>query len=100
MVSVEAGISVALIELALGVFVATCLNQGLVGKRLMSATFVTDLGTAAALSILFIKPTIWIVPFVGASLFLIFVLPRLAPLFFSRYGNRVIEPEIKLVFAS
>src|SRR5204862_7330806 len=55
---------------------------------------------AAALSILFIKPTIWIVPFVLASLGLIFVLPRLSPLFFSRYGSRVIEPEIKLVFAS
>jgi Kef-type K+ transport system membrane component KefB len=28
------------------------------------------------------------------------VLPRIAPWFFGRYGNRVIEPEIKLVFAS
>jgi Kef-type K+ transport system membrane component KefB len=27
-------------------------------------------------------------------------LPRVAPWFFGRYGNRVIEPEIKLVFAS
>jgi hypothetical protein len=25
-------------------------------------------------------------------------LPKLAPWFFSRYGDRVIEPEIKLVF--
>ena len=29
---------------------------------------------------------------------LIIGLPRLAPWFFGRYGNRVIEPEIKLVF--
>jgi hypothetical protein len=28
----------------------------------MSATFVTDFATAAALSILFIKPTVWILP--------------------------------------
>jgi Kef-type K+ transport system membrane component KefB len=97
-----AGIALSTTSLAVvyAVLVETGLNQALVGKRLMSATFVTDLGTAAALSILFIKPTIWIVPFVLVSLFLIFVLPRLAPLFFARYGNRVIEPEIKLVFAS
>lgn len=28
------------------------------------------------------------------------MLPRIAPWFFRRYGDRVIEPEIKLVFAS
>ena len=82
------------------VLVETGLNQSLVGKRIMSATFVTDLGTAAALSILFIKPSLWIVPFVLVSLALIFGLPRIAPFFFGRYGDRVIEPEIKLVFAS
>src|SRR5438094_505137 len=82
------------------VLVETGLNQSVVGKRIMSATFVTDLGTAAALSILFIKPSIWIVPFVLVSLVAIVGLPRIAPFFFGRYGDRVIEPEIKLVFAS
>ena len=33
------------------------------------------------------------------SLALILALPRVAPWFFGRYGDRVIEPEIKLVFA-
>jgi len=66
----------------------------------MSATFVTDIATVAGLTILFVKPTIWIVPFVAVSVGLIAALPRVAPWFFSRYGNRVIEPEIKLVFAS
>jgi len=65
----------------------------------MAATFVTDLGTATALSVLFIKPTVWIVPFALVSIALIVVLPRTAPWFFGRYGDRVIEPEIKLVFA-
>jgi Kef-type K+ transport system membrane component KefB len=82
------------------VLVETGLNQTIVGKRIMSATFVTDLGTAAALSILFVKPSLWIVPFVLASVLLIIGLPRLAPGFFGRYGDRVIEPEIKIVFAS
>jgi Kef-type K+ transport system membrane component KefB len=97
-----AGIALSTTSLAVvyAVLVETGLNRTVIGKRLMSATFVTDLGTAAALSILFIKPTLWIVPFIGASLLLIFGLPTLAPWFFGRFGDRVIEPEIKLVFAS
>jgi Kef-type K+ transport system membrane component KefB len=82
------------------VLVETGLNRELVGKRLMSATFVTDIATVIGLTVLFVKPTLWIVPFVAASLLLVFGLPKLAPWFFRRYGNRVIEPEIKLVFAS
>jgi Kef-type K+ transport system membrane component KefB len=82
------------------VLVETGLNRELVGKRLMSATFVTDIATVAGLTILFVKPTIWVLPFVVASVALIVGLPRIAPWFFGRYGNRVIEPEIKLVFAS
>jgi Kef-type K+ transport system membrane component KefB len=81
------------------VLVETGLSRELVGKRLMSATFVTDIATVAGLTILFIKPTIWIVPFVAASAAFIVGLPRVAPWFFGRYGDRVIEPEIKLVFA-
>ena len=42
---------------------------------------------------------LWIVPFVLVSVALIVGLPKLSPWFFSRYGDRVIEPEIKLVFA-
>jgi Kef-type K+ transport system membrane component KefB len=81
------------------VLVETGLNRELVGKRLMSATFVTDIATVTGLTVLFIKPTIWIVPFVLVSIVLIYGLPKSAPWFFSRYGGRVIEPEIKLVFA-
>jgi Kef-type K+ transport system membrane component KefB len=81
------------------VLVETGLNRDLVGKRLMSATFVTDIATVAGLTILFLKPTIWIVPFVAVSFVFIVGLPRVAPWFFGRYGDRVIEPEIKLVFA-
>jgi Kef-type K+ transport system membrane component KefB len=82
------------------VLVETGLNRELVGKRLMSATFVTDIATVAGLTVLFVKPTVWIVPFAIASVALIVGLPRIAPWFFGRYGDRVIEPEIKLVFAS
>ncbi len=81
------------------VLVETGLNRELVGKRLMSATFITDIATVTGLTVLFIKPTLWIVPFALVSVGLIFGLPYTARHFFPRYGNRVIEPEIKLVFA-
>jgi len=97
-----AGVALSTTSLAVvyAVLVETGLNRTVIGKRIMSATFVTDFGTAAALSILFVTPTLWIVPFLAVSVVLIIALPRLAPWFFERYGDRVIEPEIKLVFAA
>jgi Kef-type K+ transport system membrane component KefB len=93
----------ALSTTSLAVVYAVLVERGLtdtgVGKLLMSATFVTDLCTALALSAIFIKPNVWFPVFLIVSLALILALPRLAPWFFSRYGDRVIEPEIKLVFA-
>jgi len=81
------------------VLVETGLNRSIIGKRIMSATFVTDILTVIGLSILFITPNIWIIPFVGVSLLMIWGFPRTSPWFFGRYGDRVIEPEIKVVFA-
>ena len=96
-----AGIALSTTSLAVvyAVLVETGLSRSLLGKRLMSATFITDFATVATLTILFITPTVWIVPFVAVAVVLIVGLPRIAPWFFSHYGDRVIEPEIKLIFA-
>ena len=80
------------------VLVETGLNATRVGKLLMGACFVTDLGTALALSAIFITPNVWFPVFLAVSVALMLALPRVAPWFFRRYGDRVIEPEIKLVF--
>ncbi len=82
------------------VLVETGLNRSIVGKRIMSATFVTDILTVIGLSILFITPNVWIIPFAAFSVAVIWGFPMISPWFFSRYGDRVIEPEIKLVFAA
>jgi Kef-type K+ transport system membrane component KefB len=93
----------ALSTTSLAVVYAVLVERGLtdtgIGKLLMSATFVTDLCTALTLSAIFIKPNAWFPVFLFVSVALITALPRVAPWFFSRYGDRVIEPEIKLVFA-
>lgn len=80
------------------VLVETGLNTVRVGKLIMSACFVTDMCTVLALSVIFIKPTVWFPVFLVVSVVVIVGLPRLAPWFFRRFGDRVIEPEIKLVF--
>jgi Kef-type K+ transport system membrane component KefB len=100
--SLIAGTALSTTSLAVvyAVLVERGLNTTNVGKLLMSATFVTDLCTALALSAIFIKPNIWFPVFIVVSVALVLALPRLAPPFFRRYGDRVIEPEIKLVFAA
>lgn len=82
------------------VLVETGLTHTTLGKVIMASTFVTDFGTALALSILFIKPTIWLLPFVGVSAAIILLMRAVQPWFFARYGNRVIEPELKGAFAA
>ena len=80
------------------VLVETGLNSVRVGKLIMSACFVTDMCTVIALSVIFLKPTVWFPVFAVVSIVLIVALPKIAPWFFGRYGDRVIKPEIKLMF--
>jgi Kef-type K+ transport system membrane component KefB len=95
------GIALSTTSLAVvyAVLVETGLNKAEIGKLIMAATFVTDLGTVLALTLLFVRPTPWLLAFVGVSAAAIFLMPRLESWFFGRYGNRVIEPEIKGAFA-
>jgi len=99
--SLIAGTALSTTSLAVvyAVLVERELTDSRIGKLLMSATFVTDVCTATALSAIFITPNIWFPGFLLVSVGLIVLLPRVAPWFFGRYGDRVIEPEIKLVFA-
>jgi len=98
--SLIAGTALSTTSLAVvyAVLVETGLNTVRVGKLIMSACFVTDMCTVIALSTIFIKPTVWFPVFLVVSVALIVLLPIVSPRFFSRYGDRVIEPEIKLVF--
>jgi Kef-type K+ transport system membrane component KefB len=99
--SLIAGTALSTTSLAVvyAVLVETGLNTVRVGKLIMSACFVTDMCTVIALSLIFIKPTVWFPIFLVVSVALIVLLPKVSLWFFGRYGDRVIEPEIKLVFA-
>src|SRR5437867_5377546 len=97
-----AGVALSTTSLAVvyAVLVETGLTHAPLGKLIMASTFVTDFGTAVALAALFIQPTWWLLPFVGASVLVIWGMRALQPWFFRRYGERVIEPEIKGAFAA
>jgi Kef-type K+ transport system membrane component KefB len=99
--SLIAGVALSTTSLAVvyAVLVETGLNATELGKLIMAATFVTDIGTALALSLLFMVPGATTLLFFAVSAVVIALAPRLIPPIFERYGARVIEPEVKFVFA-
>src|SRR5450755_5091906 len=82
--SLIAGTALSTTSLAVvyAVLVESGLNTVRVGKLIMSACFVTDMCTVIALSVIFIKPTVWFPVFLVVSVALIVLLPKLAPWFF------------------
>jgi len=82
------------------VLVETGLNKTKIGKTIMSCTFITDIGTALALSILFIKPNLYTLIFIVVSILLIFLATKFSHLVFDHPAlkNKVVEPEIKYLF--
>jgi len=95
-----AGVALSTTSLAVvyAVLVETALTRTDIGKLIMAATFVTDLCTVIALSALFITPNPFLVLFVVVSIACIVAMVGLERWFFGRYGDRVIEPEIKGAF--
>jgi Kef-type K+ transport system membrane component KefB len=83
------------------VLVETGLSKTEIGKFLMAATFITEMGTALALSILFTKPSLYTLIFISISLNVIYFADKYSHKIFGSktLRDKVIEPEIKYVFA-
>jgi len=100
--SLIAGTALSTTSLAVvySVLVETGLSSTAVGKLLMASTFITDMGTALALSVLFIKPTLYTLIFLSVSLNIIYLADKLSRHVFTNplLKNKVIEPEIKYIF--
>jgi Kef-type K+ transport system membrane component KefB len=96
------GVALSTTSLAVvyAVLVETGLTETRIGKMIMASTFVTDFSTALALSLLFIHPSLLLLVFIVVSAVLIVLVPKVSPWFFRRYGERVTEPEIKMIFAT
>ena len=95
-----AGIALSTTSVAVvyAVMVETGLNETKLGKLILSACFVNDLGTVLALGIFFANFDIWMVIFIATLVPALWLLPKVAPWVISRWGKRVSEPEVKFFF--
>ena len=94
-----AGISLSTTSVAVvyAVMVETGLNKTELGKIILAACFVTDLGTVLALGIVFTSFSVWLVAFTAATIAVVALLPKVGPWVFAQVGRRVSEPDIKFV---
>jgi Kef-type K+ transport system membrane component KefB len=94
-----AGISLSTTSVAVvyAVMIETGLNRTELGKLILAACFVTDLGTVLALGVLFANFNGWLALFVGVTVVVLWYLPRLTRLVIDRLGHRVSEPEVKFI---
>ena len=94
-----AGISLSTTSVAVvyAVMIETGYNRTELGKIILAACFVNDLGTVLALGLVFANYNIWLALFVAATAASLWLLPKFAPWFFEKMGPRVSEPQTKFV---
>jgi Kef-type K+ transport system membrane component KefB len=95
-----AGVALSTTSVAVvyAVMVESGLNQTDLGKLILTACFVCDLGTVLALGILFANYNLLLISLGVATLLVLLVLPRSLRLVIGTLGHAVSEPEVKYVF--
>jgi Kef-type K+ transport system membrane component KefB len=95
-----AGIALSTTSVAViySVMIESGYNETELGKIIIAATFITDLGTVLALGILFANYNLYMVLFIIVTGITLFVLPKFTPWFFKMVGSRISEPETKFIF--
>ena len=86
-----AGIALSTTSVAVvyAVMVETGFNNTEIGKIILAACFINDIGTVLALGLVFANYNFWLVCFALATLAAMFLLPRVTPWFFARLGSLV-----------
>ena len=92
-----AGIALSTTSVAVvyAVMVETGLNEKPLGKIILAACFVNDLGTVIALGLLFTKINITLIIFTAATILAIIILPKFSEIYFRVVKNHPSEPEVK-----
>lgn len=95
-----AGVALSTTSVAVvyAVMIETGLNRTDLGKLILAACFVTDLGTVLALGALFARFNALLVAFVAVTAVAMWVMPPVTRLVLRTVGGRVSEPEIKFLF--
>jgi Kef-type K+ transport system membrane component KefB len=90
-------LSTTSVAVVYAVMVETGLNREDIGKLILAACFVTDLGTVLALGGLFATYDLVLLLFIVVSLVSLPFLPSVTRLVITRVGHRISEPEIKFL---
>jgi Kef-type K+ transport system membrane component KefB len=94
-----AGIALSTTSVAVvyAVMIETGFNKSEIGKIILAACFINDLGTVLALGIVFAHYDLRLLFFGAITAAVLIVLGRYAPSMFKRLGTRVSEPQTKFV---
>jgi len=95
-----AGIALSTTSVAVvyAVMIETGYNQTELGKIILAACFINDIGTVLALGLVFANYNIYLLIFAVATVIVVAALPWIVPWLFERIGGRASEPEIKFLF--
>ncbi len=95
-----AGIALSTTSVAVvyAVMIETGLNRTEIGKLILAACFVNDLGTVLALGIIFATYNVYLALFAVVTVAVLAVLPQLTRFVIRHWGGRVSEPEVKFLF--
>ena len=94
-----AGISLSTTSVAVvyAVMVETGFNRTEIGKIILAACFINDLGTVLALGLVFANYDLRLAGFVAVTIVSLVLLARYAPRLLAALGRRVSEPQTKFV---
>ena len=95
-----AGVALSTTSVAVvyAVMIESRLAERELGKTILAACFVTDLGTVLALGVLFADFDVTLLVFIVVTAVALYFLPRWTRWFVVHVPNRVSEPEIKFLF--
>jgi Kef-type K+ transport system membrane component KefB len=91
-------LSTTSVAVVYAVMIETGYNRTELGKIILAACFINDIGTVLALGLIFANYNMYLVLFVIVTIAVVAALPWIVPWLFEKIGKRTSEPEIKFLF--
>ena len=91
-------LSTTSVAVVYAVMVETGYNQTELGKIILAACFINDIGTVLALGLIFANYNFYLLLFAIVTVAVVAILPFIVRPLFKWFGGRTSEPEIKFIF--
>jgi Kef-type K+ transport system membrane component KefB len=91
-------LSTTSVAVVYAVMVETGYNRTELGKIILAACFINDIGTVLALGLVFANYNLYLLLFAVVTIAVVAALPFVVPWLFRKIGGRASEPEIKFLF--